>query len=149
MHPLNNTAMSDIDSYIANLNKQYATGKAHEHSYRSALQNLLNAMLPGYTIVNEPTRETCGAPDFIILKNDTPIAYLETKDLQDTDLDGKKEHKEQFDRYRASLDHIIFTDYLSTSTSTKTANMSMPSVWQISVAERLYFWKNPPTNSCN
>ena len=102
-----------IDSYIVELNQQYATGKAHEHSYRSAMQNLLKALLSkSYTVVNEPTRETCGAPDFIILKGKTPIAYLETKDLQDSDLDGKKEHKEQFDRYRASLDHIIFTDYL-------------------------------------
>ncbi len=104
---------NNIDSYIVELNRQYATGKAHEHSYRSAIQNLLKALLPkSYTVVNEPTRETCGAPDFIILKGETPIAYIETKDLQDTDLDGKKEHKEQFDRYRASLDHIIFTDYL-------------------------------------
>ncbi len=104
---------NNIDSYIVELNRQYATGKAHEHSYRSAIQNLLKALLPkSYTVVNEPTRETCGAPDFIILKGETPIAYLETKDLQDSDLDGKKEHKEQFDRYRASLDHIIFTDYL-------------------------------------
>ena len=104
---------TNIDSYIVELNQQYATGKAHEHSYRSAMQNLLKALLSkSYTVVNEPTRETCGAPDFIILKGETPIAYLETKDLQDSDLDGKKEHKEQFDRYRASLDHIIFTDYL-------------------------------------
>lgn len=104
---------NNIDSYIVELNQQYATGKAHEHSYRSAMQNLLKALLSkSYTVVNEPTRETCGAPDFIILKGETPIAYLETKDLQDSDLDGKKEHKEQFDRYRASLDHIIFTDYL-------------------------------------
>ncbi len=73
----------------------------------------MNALLPkGFTVVNEPTREDCGAPDFIILKGETPIAYLETKDLQDGDLDGKKKNKEQFDRYRASLDHIIFTDYL-------------------------------------
>ena len=93
---------NNIDSYIVELNRQYATGKAHEHSYRSAIQNLLKVLLPkSYTVVNEPTRETCGAPDFIILKGETPIAYLETKDLQDSDLDGKKEHKEQFDRYRA------------------------------------------------
>ena len=105
--------MVEIESYIAELNQQYATGKANEHSYRSALQILLKALLPKtYRIVNEPTREDCGAPDFIILKGETPIAYLETKDLQDSDLDGKKKNKEQFDRYRASLDHIIFTDYL-------------------------------------
>ena len=102
-----------IKTYMAELNKQYATGIAHEHSYRGPLQNLLVALLPkGYTVVNEPTREKCGAPDYIILKGKTPVAYIEAKDLFDSDLDGRKENKEQFDRYKRSLDHIIFTDYL-------------------------------------
>ena len=102
-----------LKTYIEELNKCYATGVAREHAYRPALQNLMRSLLPkSYTVVNEPARTDCGAPDFIILKGDTPMAFIEAKDLQDTDLDGKKEHKEQFERYRASLDHIIFTDYL-------------------------------------
>ena len=40
------------------------------------------------------------------------VAYIEAKDLEDGDLDGRKKNKEQFDRYKASLDTIIFTDYL-------------------------------------
>lgn len=102
-----------LNTYIAELNKCYATGVAREHAYRPALQNLMIELLPkNYTVVNEPARSECGAPDFIILNGDSPLAFIEAKDLQDTDLDGKKEHREQFDRYRASLDHIIFTDYL-------------------------------------
>ena len=102
-----------IKTYLADLNKQYSSGVAHEHSYRGPLQNLLAALLPkGYTIVNEPTREKCGAPDYIILKGNIPVAYIEAKDLQDNDLDGRREHREQFDRYKHSLDHIVFTDYL-------------------------------------
>lgn len=102
-----------LKTYIEELNKCYATGVAREHAYRPALQNLMQNLLPkSYTVVNEPARTDCGAPDFIILKGDTPMAFIEAKDLQDTDLDGKKEHKEQFERYRASLDHIVFTDYL-------------------------------------
>ena len=102
-----------LDQYISEINKCYSTGVAREHAYRPALQNLMIGLLPkSYTIVNEPARSECGAPDFIILKGDAPLAFIEAKDLQDTDLDGKKEHKEQFERYRASLDHIIFTDYL-------------------------------------
>ena len=102
-----------LKTYIEELNKCYATGVAREHAYRPALQNLMRNLLPkSYTVVNEPARTDCGAPDFIILKGDTPMAFIEAKDLQDTDLDGKKEHKEQFERYRASLDHIVFTDYL-------------------------------------
>lgn len=102
-----------LKTYIAGLNKCYATGVAREHAYRPALQSLMIELLPkNYTVVNEPARSECGAPDFIILKGDSPLAFIEAKDLQDTDLDGKKEHMEQFERYRASLDHIIFTDYL-------------------------------------
>lgn len=102
-----------LKTYIIEINKSFATGVAREHAYRPALQNLIEALLPkSYTVVNEPARIDCGAPDFIILKSDTPMAFVEAKDLHDNDLDGRKEHKEQFDRYKNSLDHIIFTDYL-------------------------------------
>ncbi|MBO4244883.1 MAG: N-6 DNA methylase [Bacteroidales bacterium] len=102
-----------LKTYITEINKSFATGVAREHAYRPALQNLIETLLPkSYTVVNEPARIDCGAPDFIILKGDTPMAFVEAKDLQDGDLDGRKEHKEQFDRYKNSLDHIIFTDYL-------------------------------------
>ena len=102
-----------IKTYINELNKQYSSNIAHEHAYRGILQNLLAVLLSKeYTIVNEPTREKCGAPDYIIIKGSIPIAYVEAKDLFDHDLDGRKEHKEQFDRYKKSLDHIVFTDYL-------------------------------------
>ena len=106
--------MSDIiDRYIAEINSLYSTDIAGEHAYRPALQNLIKELLPqGYTVVNEPARDDCGAPDFIILKGDTPLAYIETKDINDSDLDGRKKNKEQFDRYRSSLDHIVFTDYV-------------------------------------
>ena len=102
-----------FDTYIEKLNEQYATGIAHEYAYRTPLQNLLTDLLPkGYTVVNEPTKEKCGKPDYIILKGDIPIAYIETKDLFDNDLDGRRNNREQFDRYKSSLDHIVFTDYL-------------------------------------
>jgi len=102
-----------IKNYIAELNKLYATGVAREHAYRVPLQVLLTALLPkGNTVVNEPARVACGAPDYIILRGEVPVAFIEAKDIQDTDLDGKRDHKEQFERYRASLDNIVFTDYL-------------------------------------
>ena len=47
-----------------------------------------------------------------ILRQNLAVAYIEAKDLEDGDLDGRKKNKEQFDRYKASLDTIIFTDYL-------------------------------------
>lgn len=104
----------DISTYIKSINEQFRTGIAREHSYRPMLQQLLNEMLDGLVVTNEPARIDCGAPDFIISskKTNTPVSYIEAKDIDDRDLDGRKENKEQFNRYKKSLDHIIFTDYL-------------------------------------
>lgn len=104
----------NIKQYIKELEKQYATGRATEHSYRHALQQLLSAMLRDMTVTNEPSRFKCGAPDYIIMRtrDKLPVAFVEAKDIDDSDLDGKRQHKEQFARYRAALSNIVFTDYL-------------------------------------
>ena len=104
----------DIEQYIKAINEQFRTGIAREHSYRPMLQQLLDEGLSAFVVTNEPARIDCGAPDFIISskKTNTPVFYIEAKDIDDRDLDGRKENKEQFSRYKKSLDHIIFTDYL-------------------------------------
>ncbi|MCC5908563.1 MAG: DNA methyltransferase [Balneolaceae bacterium] len=99
-----------ISEYIKNVNQRYKTGISREHSYRGDLQNLLEAMLKNVLVTNEPARIECGAPDFIITHKDVPIGYIEAKDIGEP-LTGKK-HKEQFSRYKESLDNLIFTDYL-------------------------------------
>jgi len=111
--------MQDVDSlklYIDELNKQYKTGLAREHSYRPALKDLLQSLLPKMIVTNEPAHFECGAPDYIIQreKDHLPVFFVEAKDVNDNDLDGrnKNSHKEQFDRYKQALDFIIFTDYL-------------------------------------
>ena len=103
-----------IQEYIAEVQKQFATGVAREHTYRPALQQLLSSLLPHLIILNEPARQSCGAPDYILMRKGdrVPVAFVEAKDIDDNDLAGKKEHKEQFDRYRSSLDNIVFTNYL-------------------------------------
>ena len=106
----------DLRQYIEELNRQYRTGLAREHSYRPALKELLQSLLPKMVVTNEPAHFECGAPDFIISreKDNLPVFFVEAKDVGDTDLDGRRnnQHKEQFDRYKQALDHIIFTDYL-------------------------------------
>ena len=101
-----------IDQYIQNINIQYKTGIAREHSYRGDLQTLIKTLCPDVIVTNEPARVKCGAPDYVLTKKDIPIGYIEAKDIADTDLIGKKANKEQFNRYKASLDNLIFTDYL-------------------------------------
>ena len=100
-----------ITAYLKDINALYQTGLTTEHSFRPALQRLLSACT-GLIVINEQTHIDCGAPDLTLLHKNIPLAYIEAKDLEDGDLDGRKKNREQFDRYKASLDTIIFTDYL-------------------------------------
>ena len=105
-----------LNTYITDLNTQYTSGKATEHSYRPLLKTLLGTLLPKLNIINEPKRQDCGAPDYILTRADLPIGFIETKDINNKDLKGEKSkngNKEQFDRYKKSLTNLIFTDYLT------------------------------------
>lgn len=99
-----------LDQYIGNLNALYKRGVATEHSFRSDLQILIESLTTGIKATNEPRRIDCGAPDYVLTRNDVPIGYIEAKDI-DTKLSSKL-HKEQFNRYRNALDNLIITDYL-------------------------------------
>lgn len=103
-----------IENYIDNINQRYKLGNATEHTFRGDLQQLLESLVPEIRATNEPKRQSCGAPDYILTKKDIPVGFIEAKDIGDKDLEGKKKsvNKEQFDRYKASLDNLIFTDYI-------------------------------------
>lgn len=100
--------------YIININQRYTQGNATEHTFRGDLQQLIESIVPGVVATNEPKRQACGAPDYILTKKDIPVGFIEAKDVGNTDLEGKKKtgNKEQFDRYKASLSNLMFTDYL-------------------------------------
>ena len=104
----------DLNNYIESLNQRYKLGNATEHTFRGDLQLLLESLLPDIRATNEPKRQKCGAPDYILTKNDIPVGFIEAKDIGDKDLEGKNKsgNKEQFDRYKSSLNNLIFTDYL-------------------------------------
>jgi len=102
--------VENIHEYIAKLSTQYKTGIAREHAYRGYLQTLLEELAPGILATNEPARVACGAPDYILTRTNIPIGYIEAKDIGKA-LDAK-EYKEQFDRYKGSLNNLIITDYL-------------------------------------
>lgn len=100
-----------INTYLDIIKSRYSTGISTEHTYRADLQTLLYAICADVVVTNEPKRQACGAPDYIITnKKNIPIGYIEAKDIGKS-LDSK-EYKEQFDRYRQSLDNLIITDYL-------------------------------------
>ncbi len=102
----------DFKEYIKKLDELYKVGNTTEHSFRGTLADYLCSLLPKFIVTNEPRRIDCGAPDYVITLKNQPIAFLEAKDVNDGDLDGRKEHKEQFNRYKESLNRVIFTDYL-------------------------------------
>lgn len=104
-----------IDQYISNINQRYQLGNATEHTFRGDLQQLLESLVPTIRATNEPKRQKCGAPDYILTKKDIPVGFIEAKDIGDKDLEGKKKtgNKDQFDRYKASLNNLIFTDYIN------------------------------------
>lgn len=96
--------------YLSRLNTLYHTGTATEHSYRGDLQNLLDDLLPDILVTNEPTRVSCGAPDYVLTRKEVSVGYIEAKDVG-VDLNSKS-LKEQFARYKAGLSNLIITDYL-------------------------------------
>ena len=104
--------LPSLAAYVAEVSRIHSAGMATEHSYRSAIMKLVGALTPNLIATNEPKRIACGAPDIILTEKDVPVGYIETKAPFDDDLEGRAANKEQFERYLASLDKIIFTDFL-------------------------------------
>ena len=99
-----------ISEYLDSLQKRFKSGLTTEHSFRGDLQTLIEELSPKLLVTNEPTRVSCGAPDFILTKRDSPVGYIEAKDLGDN-LDDNK-NLEQFERYKRSFSNLIITNYL-------------------------------------
>jgi predicted helicase len=84
-------------------------GYAGEHAYRPALNQLIQAFDSSIIATNEPKRQACGAPDFIVSRKKLPIGYIETKDIGKSL--KKAESTEQLGRYLGQP-NLILTDYL-------------------------------------
>lgn len=102
----------DIDGFLSDVSGIYKTGAATEHSYRAALQNLLCSIDQTTNALNEPKRVKCGAPDFLIFKNDIVIGHVEAKDVPVGIRGMKDANKAQQERYRAALPNLIYTNCL-------------------------------------
>ena len=55
-----------IENYIDNINQSYLLGNATEHTFRGDLQQLLEGLAPEVRATNEPKRQSCGVPDYIL-----------------------------------------------------------------------------------
>lgn len=94
--------------YLNLILKEFKSGHATEHSYRPALKQYLEALLPNVQATNEPKRQKCGAPDYILTKKKIPIAFIEAKDIGISL--AKEQKSNQMKRYLASLENLCQTD---------------------------------------
>ncbi len=100
-----------LRAYLKQIETPYHAGSATEHTYRSYLKSLIETLAPGVVATNEPKHiKNCGAPDFIITAKQTPLGYIETKDIG-VSLD-QVEQSDQMKRYLRSLANLILTDYV-------------------------------------
>ena len=102
----------NLQEYIDKLNRRFKLGNSTEHTFRGDLQYLIEDLIPNVSATNEPAGQKCGKPDYVLMRNDIPLGYIEAKDVGEKDLEGKKINKKQFDRYKFALNNLIFTDYL-------------------------------------
>ena len=99
-----------IQQYVREVERVHAAANATEHSYRPSLQVLVESFGKDVRATNEPKRVACGAPDFIVSRREVPVGFIECKDVG-VCLDAV-EKSEQLERYVASFDNLILTDYL-------------------------------------
>jgi len=107
--------MYDVAAYLVDIDKEFKTGVAKEHSYRPALKKLFESISTSkpITAINEPKRDTFGAPDFMIKSGDAVIGFAEAKDIGVNRLDNLFDREiEQKERYLGGLPNLIYTDYL-------------------------------------
>ena len=97
--------------YLAKIERTHQRHEATEHTYRPDFKAFLES-LAEIEATNEPKREKCGAPDYVITrqKDGLTVGYIEAKDIG-IDL-GETEKTEQIKRYQAHLPNLLLTDYL-------------------------------------
>ena len=102
--------MHNFPQYLKEIEKEFRSGQATEHSYRPALKSLVESFSNEIEAINEPKRRTFGAPDFIVRKREIPLGYIEAKDLG-KNLDKLTDReKDQLNRYRKALNNLILTN---------------------------------------
>ncbi len=105
-----------VGDYLRKIEQLHRAGNATEHTFRPALQDLLEGIGGAQiTATNEPKRVKCGAPDYVLTRDTGngvfTIGYVEAKDIVGVSLD-KVEHGDQMARYKRALDNLVLTDYL-------------------------------------
>ncbi|MBN1168978.1 N-6 DNA methylase [Candidatus Woesebacteria bacterium] len=105
--------MKDIvDTYIQSVSKKFSHESTSEYGYRTDFELLLKGIFETIKVTrfdNDPKAKGGNKPDFVIIKDDVPLLYIETKDIGV--LLDKIEKSEQMSRYYGYA-NLILTDYL-------------------------------------
>ena len=109
--------VSAYKTYCQKLVTQFSSGEAREHAYRPALQEYIESFNNKLRVTNEPGKQGKGKkgdaqnkPDFIVARGQTPIGFIEAKDIGvNLDKVGKSD---QIERYCEAYPNLILTDYI-------------------------------------
>jgi type I restriction-modification system DNA methylase subunit len=109
----------DINGYLSEVQKIYATGQATEHSYRPVLEKLFKSIDPNVNAVNEPKGVKVGRPDFVFIREagkhaQITVGHCEAKDIGlGINPKGMNDfNKAQHDRYVKALPNLVYTNGL-------------------------------------
>lgn len=101
-----------FENYIKAISKKFAHESTSEYGYRTDFELLLKGIFETIKVSrfdNDPKAKAGNKPDFVVIKDDVPLLYIETKDIG-VSLD-KVEKSEQMSRYYGYA-NLVLTDYL-------------------------------------
>jgi len=101
-----------FESYLKSISSKFKYEETSEMGYRTDFEILIKEIFESINvrrIDHDPKAKKGNKPDFIVLKFDIPILYIEAKDIG-VSLD-KIEKSEQMDRYYGYA-NLILTDYV-------------------------------------
>ena len=103
---------SSFENYLASVSKKFAHTETSEMGYRTDFEILLKEIFQSINVTrfdHDPKAKQGNKPDFVVVKFDVPLLYIETKDIG-ISLD-KIEKSEQMARY-FGYTNLVLTDYL-------------------------------------
>ena len=101
---------TNITKFANEVLKISRRGEATEHSYRAAIRDLFRDIGNGVDALNEPKQVECGAPDFLVTKNEFSIGYVEAKNVGVNLEKMSKLNHDQKMRYQSAFSNLIYTN---------------------------------------
>lgn len=101
-----------LEDYLNSVSSKYSFEETSEMGYRTDFEILLKRVFESISVSrfdHDAKAKQGNKPDFVVIKNDIPLLYIETKDIG-ISLD-KVEKSEQMSRYYGYT-NLVLTDYL-------------------------------------